>query len=96
LTDSEFKERPTLAVPVERSEWNLDFTAVRAEIEATAPKGMLVDAINFPRDPDKTIRFRLLYRWATRPASWAFVDPRDGTILDFHHHWDYPTGHLIH
>ncbi|MCH6256338.1 PepSY domain-containing protein [Puniceicoccaceae bacterium K14] len=96
LTNSEFKPRPNLEAAVERSEWNFQYEEALAAIEATAPEGMFIEAITFPQKAEDPIRFRLLYNWATRPASWAFIDPKNGELIEFHHHWDYDTGHLIH
>ncbi len=96
LTNTEFMKRPVLESGVDRSDWDFDYAEVMARVEATAPKGMFIHSIIYPSAPKRPIYFRLLYDWAQRPASWAFVDPRNGEVMEFHHHWDYPSGHLIH
>ena len=96
LTDSEFKVRPTLNVPVDRSGWDFNFEELLKSGVDAAPEGMYVDSMVLPTNPEEPIRLRLLYEYATRPASWAFFNPAGGALIEFHHHWEYSTGHLIH
>jgi len=96
LTNSEFKPRPKLEQAVDRYEWNFDFATILETVNNASPEGMHIDSISLPSEPDNPIRFRLLYDWATRPASWAFINPANGELIEFHHHWDYEAGALIH
>lgn len=96
LTDSEFAVQPKLEIPLERAAWNFDYDRVLQTALETAPKGMYVDSMTLPTQPEDPIRLRLLYPYATRPASLAYVNPADGGLLDFQHHWEYEPGHLIH
>lgn len=96
VTASEWRAAPVLAEPVSRELWDFDLDEVLRTVEAAAPEGMFVESVSFPFQGDTPLRVRLLYDYATRPASWAFLDPRDGELLEFHHHWDYDLGHLIH
>ncbi|MEM9159033.1 MAG: PepSY-associated TM helix domain-containing protein [Verrucomicrobiota bacterium] len=96
LTGSEWKPRPKLQTPVERAQWNFNYEELLQIADAAAPADMYVESIILPRKTEDPIALRFLYPWATRPASWAFINPSNGTLIEFHHHWDFEAGHLIH
>ncbi len=96
LTKSAWKPRPTLQAPVPKAEWNFNYEDALDAAHAVAPPGLRVQSISLPAKPQDPVTFRMLYSYASRPESYAFVNPANGQLIEFHHHWDYEPGHLVH
>lgn len=96
VTGSEFAVRPKLQPSDYPSAPHLKVDQLIGYLNTHAPEGLIATSVLLPTSPDKPLAVRYVYFWANRPASWGFIDPRDGHILDFHHFPEFEAGHLIH
>lgn len=96
VTNSTWADRPTIDPAEAEGAAMLPPERLLANLDPEVPTGMRATLMVLPSTPEKPFAVRYTYEWAQRPASWGFVHPYTGEVLEFQHFPHFDAGHLIH